>query len=369
MTRILVLSLLVACSGGGGDDDKGGGGNNGGGGGTGTDTATTSGRTDSGPTDDTGHTGAIDTVVRTDSGRAVITDRYLQASPAAVDLLFVIDDSCSMGPRQAELAEAFPSFMNYLLGSGIDYHIGVTSTSVTSQAASCNVGNALDGRLAEVQGIKWIDPDTPDPTQVFSQLALLGDGGSGCEQGLGAAKRALDDRANGANAGFLRDEAELHTVVLSDEEDQTENQIVQLQDFISWYQGLKADPDHTHFHSFVCTTPGVVGGYGAGCFTDTIGDRYLSVTDAVGGTVVDILELDDAAIEGLGLSTAGLARSFVLSATPVDGTIEVEVLLAKLLLELDEGNEWFFDASANSVVFIDYVPDPGAEVVIRYVAQ
>jgi len=225
MLRHIALLAVVAC-GGTTDDDKGRADKGGG-----SDSATTAGTTDTaGPTVDTGPT--TETRVTTDSGQVWVVDRFEQASPLAVDILFVIDDSCSMGPMQTELSQSFPLFMSYLLGSGIDYHLGVTSTSIVSSASYCG-GSYRDGELVSAQGIRWIDADTPNPESVFSQMATLGTRGSGCEQGLGATYRALDPQFHSVNNGFLRADAELHTIVMSDEDDQTEAQVITLGDFKS----------------------------------------------------------------------------------------------------------------------------------------
>ena len=52
------------------------------------------------------------------------TDRLVQVTVPTVDILWVIDNSCSMGPEQTSLADNSPIFLNYFLGSGLDYHIG-----------------------------------------------------------------------------------------------------------------------------------------------------------------------------------------------------------------------------------------------------
>ena len=45
-----------------------------------------------------------------------------------LDILWVIDNSCSMTEEQQALSQNFASFVQYFVGSGLDYHIGVVST-------------------------------------------------------------------------------------------------------------------------------------------------------------------------------------------------------------------------------------------------
>src|SRR5262245_31309850 len=61
----------------------------------------------------------------------------------AVDLLFVVDNSPSMGPYQHALAQAFPAFVDAIydkLPMGTDVHVGITTTSFYS--GSCSEGTA-----------------------------------------------------------------------------------------------------------------------------------------------------------------------------------------------------------------------------------
>src|SRR3990172_9542368 len=55
-------------------------------------------------------------------------DKIVQVTTPMVDILWTIDNSCSMSDEQEELTSNFDSFMAYFLDSGLDYQIGVTST-------------------------------------------------------------------------------------------------------------------------------------------------------------------------------------------------------------------------------------------------
>src|SRR5688572_17447955 len=57
-------------------------------------------------------------------------DRIVQVVTPQVDVLWMIDNSSSMGDEQTALGENFPLFMDFFLNSGLDYHIGVTSSDV-----------------------------------------------------------------------------------------------------------------------------------------------------------------------------------------------------------------------------------------------
>jgi len=62
-----------------------------------------------------------------DLGADVKTDRIVQVTVPSVDVLWVIDNSCSMEEEQSSLTGNFSKFMNYFTNSGLDYHVGVVS--------------------------------------------------------------------------------------------------------------------------------------------------------------------------------------------------------------------------------------------------
>ncbi len=176
-----------------------------------------------------------------------------------VDLLFVIDNSGSMGQEQAKLAEQLPRLLRSLL-SGVredgttfspvqDLHVGVITTDLGTNDGpelrpSCkgfgddgvlvknNVGcstNAPTGYLGYV-------PSELAPTALeaaiddFTCLASVGTNGCGFEQQLEAMYKALAPstvgfakgtfgHGDGSNAGFLREDAVLSVIHVSDEDD------------------------------------------------------------------------------------------------------------------------------------------------------
>jgi hypothetical protein len=149
-----------------------------------------------------------------------------------MDVLFVVDNSGSMGQEQTNLATNFPIFIQVLNESGLDYRVGVTSTgrNYTYQMAT-PIGNIPqtqdggdDGRLLHPAGCNmshaWIEKADPDPAAEFSCAANLGTDGPSDEMPLSAMRDAFEERlADGTNAGFLRPDALLAIVILTDEND------------------------------------------------------------------------------------------------------------------------------------------------------
>lgn len=191
----------------------------------------------------------------------------------AVDILFIIDNSVSMGPYQMALAQAFPQFADALveaLPSGTDVHVGVTSTEmayVGDALTSGCMGSSLDqpaadfyitpdqtntmkngaqGRLYVADGKPYYAFETDAPQSELDSLrdwfmaaANIGTGGSNIEMATAAAAWATDSANDATNAGFLRDEgAVLVLFFLQDEPDQSPNDVAQ--ELVDMVAGAKA---------------------------------------------------------------------------------------------------------------------------------
>ena len=168
----------------------------------------------------------------------------------SIDILFVVDNSGSMAGEQDQLGKSFSAFASVLDERFEDYHIAVVTTGMQSGVCpSCNaiVTNSCTnetgehGRFQDRLGhITWVTDNATfdftsdtacrvvtsgnkecfyDNTQERG-TALVGIRGCGFERGLAAMKRALGkDLLETYNAGFLRDDAMLAVVVISDEDD------------------------------------------------------------------------------------------------------------------------------------------------------
>jgi hypothetical protein len=191
------------------------------------------------------------------------TNRYFpQSIEKDIDILFVVDNSNSMEQEQKNLADQFPKLIEGLRspklgGAGCsattrqncripNVRIGVVSSDLGAgnySLPSCEVAGGDGGKLqvtARVAGCiapkdPWISyteqgdgaitnipGGSSDPVQqvkdAFKCIALLGTGGCGFEHQLEAARKALDPGLK-VNPGFLRDDAYLAIVIISDEDD------------------------------------------------------------------------------------------------------------------------------------------------------
>ncbi len=152
-----------------------------------------------------------------------------------IDFLFVIDNSGSMQEEQTNLIANFPAFAQLIdqyvnqAGSSIDYRIAVTTAGrdVTYMVSFGGLtlpvtepGDNGEFRRGCGLGQPWIARGDADMSSKFSCIANVGTTGPGIEMPLLGMEWSLNQRmADGTNAGFLRDDALLAIIILSDQDD------------------------------------------------------------------------------------------------------------------------------------------------------
>jgi len=152
-----------------------------------------------------------------------------------VDFLFAIDNSGSMTAQQIQLLNSFDGFITAIQASLEDsvdsYHVGVvTSDNYSGNAPGCNTLGDLVSQTAGsnssntdctpfAQGDRFAT-ELDDLMVKFPCIAQVGTTGSGTEQPVTATIAALDPAKavpGGCNENFLRDDAILVVVVLTDD--------------------------------------------------------------------------------------------------------------------------------------------------------
>jgi len=180
---------------------------------------------------------SAETTVDPDDGPIIFDLGGLPDSPPAdmgcrkVDFLFAIDNSGSMSAQQTQLLNSFPGFINAIQASLDDtvdsYHVGVVSSdNYWANAPGCQTLGDLvtqndTGAICTpfTEGGRFATEMDDLPTK-FPCMARVGSTGSPIEQPVSAAIAAVSDAkaAPGAcNDGFLRDDAILVLVVLTDD--------------------------------------------------------------------------------------------------------------------------------------------------------
>jgi hypothetical protein len=302
------------------------------------------------------------------------TDEFLQQSASKVDVLFVVDNSGSMMDEQQSLGQNFAAFLSHATAAGVNYHIAVTTTGLDPSPggwAQCTGGaeGGENGRFYPVNGQtpRIITPNTPGAASVFAHNTQVGV----ChwnEQGLDAMHRALSDPlvnnvddprstapADG-NAGFLRDDARLAIIVVTDEEDFSARPVSFYETFLL---GLKGQ-DRSKVTVSAIAGPQDLRSCPKASST---GSRYIQLAQATGGVVESICTANWAAsLEKISESAFGRNRVFKLSELPED-TARIVVRVDGL--EVKAG--WKYEPGTNSIVFEqDAAPGAGSSIEVTY---
>lgn len=172
-----------------------------------------------------------------------------------LDLLFMVDDSPSMAPLQAKMSAQLGTFMDVLAdrvtGQLPDLHVAVVSSSFGGGAwgnvnqcaagahpgddagkfqqgpggaghGSCGMLHAGETFLKTGDGSHTAANYDGDVRDAFKCMAMLGDSGCGFESQFESVYYALSKASSAAdpdNGGFLRDDALLAVVMLTNEDD------------------------------------------------------------------------------------------------------------------------------------------------------
>ncbi len=171
----------------------------------------------------------------------------------AVDLLFVIDDSYSMADEQANLVASVPSFIagiTELLGVGTDYRVGVVTTDdYAFNAPGCTrLGDLVTQTGGEASSAATCGPfaegqpfmtNADDLAASFACTAAVGISGASDEKPMEALTVLLARHGSPCSADFVREDAVLVIVLITDEEDDGDSD----RDPSDWHDAVVAAKD------------------------------------------------------------------------------------------------------------------------------
>ena len=184
-----------------------------------------------------------------------------------VDILWVIDTSGSMNRFDAELILGIEAMMNALPASG--WRLAMISNDPTKA-------------LQEAQ-FPLVPGDTISEAVSMYSAMLRG----GLEEGFDAAYEYVNNNAYAQT--WMRSDAALLIVFVSDEEEQSDDYMLQVSDFTNWYGGIRGNSSYVssivnveQADSICPGTPSAVN----------VGRRYMDATNFFGGVTVDICSED-----------------------------------------------------------------------------
>ena len=293
----------------------------------------------------------------------------LVTGSARADVLLVIDDSCSMSDKQTALAQNMSSLLQSATAHQVDFQLGVTNTELAGASA------AQAGLLhVSASGKRILRPTTPNLAAEFANLVNVGVTGYS-ESCMDPATRALtapniSDPAK--NGGFLRDDAVLAVVCVTDARDQAPqspsfylNQLLNI-------KGTQRANQFTYnvMGPFLPNAP-------SGCsYEDPNDGRHDDMVAQTNGVKEEICTPNwSAALARIGTTAFGnQGNSLFLTARPDPAaSTGIVVTVNGVPVPAVDPNppmahSWDYDLVSNSITFQPFaVPASGSTVTISYV--
>lgn len=269
-----------------------------------------------------------------------------------VDILWVIDNSGSMGSYQNDLATNADVFItDFVSKGGLEWKMGVLSSSTNEEP------------FVGFTPATLLTYQTPDAVKIFQDtVKRLGTFGDVIEKFFAPVQQHLTKYP-----AFVRNQATLAIIFLTDAAEQSR---IPASTFLNFLKGVKGDLRRV-------VSYGVFASVDFGCrFTDEqwnyVGSPYEEVIKATKGKVYKLCDTD------FGKNLADLGKDLVERIKrPFVQLVERPVISAIRVLyqgeELpggpaDSGGLWIYDFDLNRVVFhnLDFAPGDNEEVTIGY---
>ncbi len=312
-----------------------------------------------------------------------------------IDVLWVVDNSGSMATSQSNLANNFPSFINKFQEKHYDFQMGVTTTdsylalptwnSYYNQSprpsyygghAQAEIAWLKDGTFDSPSGFAILTPSTPNLNDVFMKNAMQGINGRGDERSLQSMRTALE---SAHNAGFVRPGAFLSVILVTDEDDFSNDtttayetyvsQLHPISNYVSFLDGLTLSSGPARRYSV-----NTISVNDSSCLNSIyngaqkIGTRVGQMADATGGVKGNLCGNFATELELISKSIVELSTQFYLNAKPVVSTIRVYVnsTIVPNVADNPTGG-WYYNDTANSIVFKGTaIPPQSASIQVTF---
>ncbi len=289
------------------------------------------------------------------------TDTFEQDADRRADVLFVIDNSNSMADEQKALGDNFASFIQYAVAADIDFHIAVTTTDMGSGGAK----GAFTSGPNHPETVLYAG--MADLESKFKAKVNVGIGGGANEMAFEPALKALTPPlVSTVNDGFLRDEATLAVVAVTDETEQSSGTVDY---YVNRFVNIKGT-SRRHLFSFNAIA-GFFAAAPSGCQATPDDGRFADMVRKTGGFKESICTPNwSNALQALGKAAFGSRSEFQLTAVPNQtggNRIVMKINGVELPQMVNGAQAWSYSPVTNAVKLEpQYVPAPGDQLTISY---
>ncbi len=269
------------------------------------------------------------------------------------DIVFLIDQSCSMGDDSSLLASSFNTFITELDNYTTDWQVMVIGDPGHS---GTHDGCSSSGVLTST---------SPNYIGTFESAAAanrLDSGYNYSESLLGLSELTIQNSASGCNQGFMRQNAMLHIIVISDEAEQGFPNGSNVSTIVDNIAVLKGNPNNVRISGIYNPNSNESGNCPGTC-----AGRYADAIDITGGEHFNISN-NWATPANLALlaEASVISDAYPLEYPAIDSTIEVYVNGYLVDPGLAPNTIWTYDETLNSVVFENSPPGEGDTIRIVY---
>lgn len=281
-----------------------------------------------------------------------------------VDILWIVDNSGSMLTKQQNLAASFGSFINTFAAKNYDFHMAILTSDF--RAAPLGQDSIFQGTP------KVITNATPAFTTVFQTNVVVGALGDAAAKILDVTGSALSaGNLAGANTGFIRPDAFLAVISVSDADD--DDSVATTTQIYNALKALKPDVvDASTGRSKAMfswnavmddwTNPGPVP-----CVGSEDGVKFRTLATQTGGSRMDICAANfSAGLTNLSQNIASFISQVLLKQEPQVDTIDV--IINGSLIPFGAANGWTYESTGNKIVFHGTaIPDNNATIYVTYI--
>jgi sulfur carrier protein ThiS len=262
------------------------------------------------------------------------TDSFTQGYGGKADILFVVDNSGSMGDDQINLANNFDFFIQHFISTEVEFKMAITTSDSNYVENSIE---QLTWEMAAQNQTQFID--------TFTNMIQVGTRGSAHEEPF----EGTEDFFNSVGQNWLRNDAYLFVIYVSDEDEQSDmTQLAHL-------NFLKAKKNNILSLMQVSAIMNP---------SDTTG-RYAYITQETSGSLTSIYTDFSSTLSNIAQGIMALLDTFTLTQVPDPSTIVVTVDGQVIAADY-----WNYNASTNQIIFVDgHEPMDGAEINISYFVQ
>ena len=295
-----------------------------------------------------------------------VTQQWEFAIDPPADIMFSVDASCSMSDNTNQLASNFSSFISQLSNYSNNWQVMVTGGDT-----GCNVGGILTPSTPNYtttfqNAVKCKDDESFgvfSPNPLVSECEPISDQYS--ESLLTEARNAIDATDSGeCNSGFIRPNAMLHIILVSDEPEQSEDTTGETWQMLTdQIIAKRGSAGLVRISSIVGDVPN--GCQSGGLFGSSAdpGTGYVDATNYTNGVFLSICDSwSNPANLQLLAETSVLLDAYPLDYGAIEETIEVTVNSYPV-----DSQYWYYDDNTQSVMFTSNAPQEGSSVSITYV--